>query len=66
MDLSKLSVEDLQAIANDDLASVSERGLRIIAGIPLPEPEEGIGAAFRGGLEGLLSRFQTAGEAVFL
>jgi hypothetical protein len=66
MDLSKLSVEDLQAIANDDLASVSERGLRIIAGIPLPEPKEGIGAAFRGGLEGLLSRFQTAGEAVFL
>jgi hypothetical protein len=30
------------------------------------EPEKGIGAAFRGGLEGLLSRFQTAGEAVFL
>jgi hypothetical protein len=30
------------------------------------EPEEGVGAAFRGGLEGLLSRFQTAGEAVFL
>jgi hypothetical protein len=30
------------------------------------KPEKGIGAAFRGGLEGLLSRFQTAGEAVFL
>jgi hypothetical protein len=30
------------------------------------KPKEGVGAAFRGGLEGLLSRFQTAGEAVFL
>jgi hypothetical protein len=66
MDLTKLSDEDLKALANNDFASISDKGLRVIAGEPEPEPEKGIGAAFRGGLEGLLSRFQTAGEAVFL
>jgi hypothetical protein len=66
MDLTKLSDEDLKALANNDFASISDKGLRIIAGEPEPEPKKGVGAAFRGGLEGLLSRFQTAGEAVFL
>jgi len=32
MDLSKLSDEDLQAIANDDLSSLSDGALRMIAG----------------------------------
>jgi DNA repair exonuclease SbcCD ATPase subunit len=65
MDLSRLSEQDLRAVASNDLASVSEAGLRIIAGIPAPQPAEGVGAAFRGGLEGLLSRARTGVEAIF-
>jgi len=34
-------------------------------GIKPPAPKEGIGAAFQGGLEGLLSRARTGAEAIF-
>jgi hypothetical protein len=34
-------------------------------GITPPAPQEGVGAAFRGGLEGLLSRARTGVEAIF-
>jgi hypothetical protein len=51
MDLSRLSEQDLRAVASNDLASVSEAGLRIIAGIPAPQPAEGVFAAGQGGLK---------------
>ena len=65
MDLSRLSEQDLRAVASNDLASVSEAGLRIIAGIPAPQPAEGVFAAGQGGLENLLSRSRTGVEAIF-
>jgi hypothetical protein len=37
MDLSKLSDKDLEALANNDLASMSDAGLQLIAGEQLPE-----------------------------
>lgn len=43
MDLSKLSDKDLQALANNDLASMSDAGLQLLAGTPqpaLPEPRK--------------------------
>jgi hypothetical protein len=65
MDLSRLSEQDLRALAANDLSSVSEAGLRIIAGIPAPQPAEGVFAAGQGGLENLLSRSRTGVEAIF-
>ena len=43
MDLSKLSDKDLEALANNDLASMSDAGLQLIAGTSqpaLPEPKK--------------------------
>ena len=37
MDLSKLSDKDLESLANNDLASMSDAGLQLIAGEQLPE-----------------------------
>ena len=65
MDLTKLSDEDLKALAKNDFASISERGLRIIAGETPPEPKEGIGAAVVGGTKRALSTGRTGLEALF-
>ena len=66
MDLTKLSDKDLKALANNDFASISERGLRIIAGEAEPEPKKGVFAAGLGGLKRAASQLQTAGEAAVL
>ena len=39
-DLSKLSNEDLQALASNDLSKVSTEGLHLISGEPMPNPYE--------------------------
>lgn len=40
MDLSKLSDKDLEALANNDIASMSDAALQIIAGEQLPEKKQ--------------------------
>jgi hypothetical protein len=40
MDLSKLSNQDLEALANNDMASMSDAGLQLIAGTTEPAPKK--------------------------
>ena len=63
MDLSRLSDEDLKALAANRFDAVSERGLRIIAG-EVPEEKKGLGAAVVGGAKRLGSTLQTAVESI--
>jgi hypothetical protein len=65
MDLTKLSDEDLKALAKKDFASISERGLRIIAGEAAPEPEEGVIAAGIGSTKRAISTARTGLESLF-
>jgi hypothetical protein len=65
MDLTKLSDEDLKALAKNDFASISERGLRIIAGETPPEPKEGVIPSVIGGTKRALSTGRTGLEALF-
>ena len=59
MDLSKLSDDDLRAIAAGDMSKVSDAGLRMVAGKP-PEPSESFkqGAALRPNQRDFLATLQ--------
>lgn len=49
MNLSRLSEQDLRALAENNFGAVSERGLRLLAGQKVPEPESGFVPALKAG-----------------
>lgn len=64
MDLTKLSDEDLKALADNKFSAISDRGLRILAGETPPEPKEGVLAAGVGGFKRAVSTMGTGLEAL--